>query len=183
MITTAINFNWGSGPIFRKQSKIYIEFITYVLIPVGAKSISFGLKADNSARLAVSKDGSNKLHILLDWSASGNMSTSAPVNVNEKTYLPIEVDYQYSKITDSANLTLSWSINGSSMQIISRDSYFLSKEQCSKLDAMGNASIPISTDCTGFTCDIEGQLCLAGTPGAGTDNWICNSERWVIQPK
>jgi hypothetical protein len=32
-------------------------------------------------------------------------------------------------------------------------------------------------------CEIEGQLCLAGTPGAGTDNWICKDNSWVIQPK
>jgi hypothetical protein len=183
MVTTAINFNWGAGPIFRRKNPIYIEFITYVLIPDGAKTINFGLKADNSARLAVSRDGSSNLTILLGWSASGNMSTSAPISVKEKTYLPIQVDYEYSKITDSASLTLSWSIDGKPMQIISRDNYFLSKEQCSKLDAMGNASIPVSKDCSGFTCDIEGQSCLAGTLGAGTNNWICTDNRWVIQPK
>lgn len=183
MVTTAINFNWGAGPIFRRKNSIYIEFITYVLIPDGAKTINFGLKADNSARLAVSRDGSSNLTILLDWSDSGNMSTSAPISVKEKTYLPIQVDYRYSKITDSASLTLSWSIDGKPMQIISRDNYFLSKEQCTTLDAMGNASIPISKDCSGFTCDIEGQSCLAGTLGAGTNNWICTDNRWVIQPK
>ena len=183
MITTAINFNWGAGPIFRRKNTTYIEFITYVLIPDGAKTINFGLKADNSARLAVSRDGSSNLTILLNWSATGNMSTSAPIAVKEKTYLPIQVDYQYSKITDSASLTLEWSIDGKPMQIISRDNYFLSKEQCTTLDAMGNASIPISKDCSGFTCDIERQSCLAGTLGAGTNNWVCTNNRWIIQPK
>jgi hypothetical protein len=181
MITTAINFNWGAGPIFRNRTKIFIEFITYVRIPQGAKRISFSLKADNSARLAVSKDGSTtNLEMVLNW---GNTNTSASIDVKENTYLPIQVDYQYAKITDSASLTLYWSIDGKPMQIISRDNYFLSKEQCTALDAMGNVAIPISKDCSGFDCSIEGQLCMAGTVGAGTDDWICSNRRWVKQTK
>ena len=186
MITTAINFNWGAGPIFRKSNKVYIEFITYVLIPDGAKNVSFGLKADNTARLAASKDGSPNLVIILDWNAAGqNLSNnqSAQFPVNEKMYVPIQVDYQYARITDNASLTLYWSIDGKPMQIISRDSYFLSKDQCSKLDAMGIASIPISKDCSGLVCDIEGQTCLAGTPGAGTNDWVCSNNLWVTQSK
>jgi hypothetical protein len=183
MITTAINFNWAGGPIFRLTDKVYIEFITFVLIPDGAKTVKFGLRADNSARLSISKDGTKELSILLNWTAIGNGSMSAPVVVKEKMYLPIQVDYHCEKQTDSASVTLAWSINDGPMQIISRDSYFLSKEQCAKLDAMGNASIPISKDCTGVACDIEGQLCLSGTPGAGTNDWICKNNGWVIQSK
>jgi len=183
MITTAINFNWGTGPIFRMNEKVYIEFITYVLIPDGAKTVSFSLKADNSARLAVSKDGTAKLQILLDWTVLGNTSTSAPISVKEKMYLPIQVDYHCARTTDSANVTLSWAINDGPMLIVSRDNYFLSQDQCSKLDAMGIAKIPISKNCSDVVCDIEEQICLAGTPGAGTDDWICKNNSWVLQPK
>jgi hypothetical protein len=183
MITTAINFNWGTGPIFRMKDRVYIEFITYVLIPNGAKTVSFSLKADNSARLSVSNDGTTKLKMLLNWTVSGNTSTTGPIPVKEKMYLPLQVDYHSAKTTDSANVTLSWAIDNGPMQIISRDNYFLSQEQCSQLDAMGNAKIPVSKNCSDVACEIEGQLCLAGTPGAGTDNWICKDNSWVIQPK
>lgn len=183
MITTAINFNWGNGPIFRMRDKVYIEFITYVLIPNGAKTVSFSLTADNSARLSIANDGTKELKILLNWTALGNTSTSSPIMVKEKMYLPLQVDYHCAKTTDSASVSLSWSIDDGPMQIISRDNYFLSKEQCSQLDAAGNATIPIAKDCSYVSCDIEGQRCLAGTPGAGPDNWICKDNVWVLEPK
>jgi hypothetical protein len=46
-----------------------------------------------------------------------------------------------------------------------------------------STTIPIAINCEDWVCDIEGQLCLAGTPGAGTDNWICKNKGWIIESK
>ena len=181
MITTAINFNWGDGPIFRRMDNVYIEFITYVFIPTGVKTVRFSLKGDTQARLSIATDGTFKLKTLLDWSSDANISD--PIKVKEKTYLPIIVDYFRRDRTKPANISLSWSLDDGPIQIISRDNYFLSKEQCSTLDAIGNAVIPLAKNCEGLSCDIKGQRCLVGTPGAGNDNWICKDKKWVIEPK
>ena len=38
---------------------------------------------------------------------------------------------------------------------------------------------PPAYSCHGYNCYIEGQKCLAGTPGSLGVNWTCKSGRWV----
>ena len=39
--------------------------------------------------------------------------------------------------------------------------------------------IPDATSCHGFDCEIEGQLCPQGVPGASKDNYTCSNKKWV----
>ena len=39
---------------------------------------------------------------------------------------------------------------------------------------------PNATNCYGWSCNIEGQLCPQGSPGASNGNYICQNGSWVI---
>jgi hypothetical protein len=43
----------------------------------------------------------------------------------------------------------------------------------------GETKISNATDCSMTSCMIDKQECLAGTPGAGIFNWICQNKKWT----
>ena len=42
--------------------------------------------------------------------------------------------------------------------------------------------IPDATSCNGWDCEIEGQFCPQGVPGASTDSYTCSNKKWVKNP-
>jgi len=40
-------------------------------------------------------------------------------------------------------------------------------------------NIAKATSCRGFKCDIEGQICPQGVPGASSGDFICTNSKWV----
>ena len=51
--------------------------------------------------------------------------------------------------------------------------------QTCKQTISGETEISNATQCQRSECPMNGQLCLAGTPGAGPFNWICQNNKWV----
>jgi len=42
--------------------------------------------------------------------------------------------------------------------------------------------IPDATSCAGWNCNIEGQICPQGFPGASAEDFICKNSKWVKLP-
>ena len=51
--------------------------------------------------------------------------------------------------------------------------------QTCKQTISGETEISNATQCQRSECPMNRQLCLAGTPGAGPFNWICQNNKWV----
>ena len=43
------------------------------------------------------------------------------------------------------------------------------------------AVVPNATNCAGYDCTIEGQMCLPGTEGSSNKTWKCINKKWVEQ--
>jgi hypothetical protein len=54
--------------------------------------------------------------------------------------------------------------------------------QTCKQTINGETKISNATNCSVETCPTNEQKCVAGTPGAGIFNWICQKNKWVRLP-
>jgi hypothetical protein len=54
--------------------------------------------------------------------------------------------------------------------------------QVCKQTINGESEISNATQCIQSRCPLNGQRCIAGTPGAGTFNWICQNNQWTRVP-
>ena len=55
--------------------------------------------------------------------------------------------------------------------------------QLCKQTTNGEVSISNATQCSQSRCPINNQRCLAGVPGAGTFNWVCQNNQWTREPR
>jgi hypothetical protein len=53
--------------------------------------------------------------------------------------------------------------------------------QTCKQTINGETEISNATQCLTSKCPMNDQKCIAGTPGAGTFNWVCQNNKWVRQ--
>jgi hypothetical protein len=55
--------------------------------------------------------------------------------------------------------------------------------QLCKQTTNGETQISNATQCLQSRCPMNEQRCIAGTPGAGIFNWICQNNQWTRQPQ
>jgi hypothetical protein len=55
--------------------------------------------------------------------------------------------------------------------------------QVCRQNVNGQAEIANATQCSQSRCPMNGQRCIAGTPGAGVFNWVCQNNQWTREPR
>ena len=159
MITTTINFRWGTSTILGIQpngaDRIFLDFSGFLKVPKGVNTLKFRLSSDDGSRLLIAENGDiNNLNVAISMPQiqSQTSKESNLIQVTGNTYLPFAVEFFDND--GVASLILEWSLNNKPFQVIPRDAYFLDRSLCS------------NTIKVGFSADQNPNYLNTNMPGA-----------------
>jgi hypothetical protein len=115
-----------------KTEQVFVEFTGYIKMPLNTEKVIFQTECDQGSRFYLNLNNTREFINVIDSWSKPDKKQSGTFNVKPNQFIPFKLDYFLD--TGLSTIVLSWKLNNDkNFTIISRDNFFLDKEQCNKI--------------------------------------------------